>query len=1448
MAEFRLGRLKFNWRGDWTVSTAYVIDDVVSIGGNVYVCVVNHTSAGTADLWYSTDFNIGTPRWELMVAGVDSVGIFTSGQYYGPNDVVAYGGVLYRTLTPHVGSAFTNSYFTPYVEGFGNVTSFSTTTDYKLRDLASYSGNVYLASTAISASNTYPNVSADWDLMVTGISTTGIGTYDNASAYSQGSVVTYGGDTYIAIASSVTAGLVPDGDANSADNWSIISRGLRNAGAWSTSTTYYRNEVVTYTSSSYIGISTLSVGEQPDVSPSAWQQLSAGAGGAVLVDRGDLLTRSASAPTRIGLGSTGMVLLSDGLDPVWNYFGQQKDNYYVGQNGSDANGDGQTLETAWRTIGYALTNVSGSAAINVLAGTYAENLPMTVPEGVDIIGASQRQVFIQPATAGMGTTTMFFMSNNTLIAECTVRGLCGYAKTNDSQHSVLGVNPGEVGCYFMLNPASPITTKSPYIKDVTCFSGPAINARVGFPANTGSAIGAYIDGAVHTGAGVTGAQSMVMDAFTQVNDEGIGIWVDNLGKAELVSIFTYFCDFGYVANDGGIIRSLNGNNSYGQYALASFNTSPLETPKKAYIIGERLDIQATTLTGSISVGQTITGNDSGAVGYVIDDQTAADPPFVLFEYYYADGRTPAVGFSTAEMITFGAIGVGETARTASTVPNPTGTKGFLIHVGGLTEEPQPRGVIQFGDTRYSGLGSDGAQTYGQGIVSIGVGTDTNAYTLSAVTDYVAGGFGVVGTYNTTQLALGANGTYTSVPVSGNQSGGGTFLTVSVGSTGYVESIVPTTAGSGYVEGEMITIDGADIGGLAGAAVTANVWPEFGTAVLRLAEEKTIAADLKQRATIVYDYSQIRVTGHDFLDIGIGGTVASNYPNKPTTQPIEGNQINEYAPARIFFVTSDQDGNFRVGNYFRVDQATGSATLNASAFNLSGLTELRLGSLGGQIGVAINEFSADGTLAGNSDTAVPTERAVKTYVDSIDISNQLQVDISGVGTFARFIATDVSVVGPSTFTGLDKVEIGVGNTALTVTGDARITGILTVGESSITINPNTETIDVQKLNVTGISTVGSLEATAGLNVTGVVTASQSITVNGVSQTVGMALSCLGGEKNTYTDPAPKGGYTWESRTFWGPGDFVANTPMVIDFIILGGGGAGGHHYTTNGNGGGGAGGLVIGRGVPISAGTYNVQVGQGGAMCRSGYPGQQGNRGEQSMLRGPGPSFKYVAWGGGGGSGNGWSPSGRTNYQHWGGCGGGQSQGTNMGTWNTAGKQAALYPYPGQPSPMSVTTYDTAPFYNSNVIKSFGNPGGAYQPPTPHAGGGGGGVGGAGAPSANGSRGNGGAGFECTWTNGTPEWIAGGGGGGGNSSENAGNGHSGGGRGHGGTPLYGYQNNYDITQQYPTAPYSMENAQAKYGSGSGGGAGSYWHHGSDSHGDGSGGEGGPGRVIIRWRTA
>jgi hypothetical protein len=87
------------------------------------------------------------------------------------------------------------------------------------------------------------------------------------------------------------------------------------------------------------------------------------------------------------------------------------------------------------------------------------------------------------------------------------------------------------------------------------------------------------------------------------------------------------------------------------------------------------------------------------------------------------------------------------------------------------------------------------------------------------------------------------------------------------------------------------------------------------------------------------------------------------------------------PGRVFYVSTDQDGNFRVGEYFRIDQATGRATLNANAFDLAGLTSLRLGSIGAQLGETINEFSSDSTLSGNSNVAVPTEAAVKTYIDN-----------------------------------------------------------------------------------------------------------------------------------------------------------------------------------------------------------------------------------------------------------------------------------------------------------------------------------------------------------------------------------------------------------------------------------------------------------------------------------
>jgi hypothetical protein len=68
--------------------------------------------------------------------------------------------------------------------------------------------------------------------------------------------------------------------------------------------------------------------------------------------------------------------------------------------------------------------------------------------------------------------------------------------------------------------------------------------------------------------------------------------------------------------------------------------------------------------------------------------------------------------------------------------------------------------------------------------------------------------------------------------------------------------------------------------------------------------------------------------------------------------------------------------------FTIEQSTGVATLNADAFNIAGLQELTLGnlSLGGG-SATITEFSTDPFFTQNSDTVVPTQRAIKAYITS-----------------------------------------------------------------------------------------------------------------------------------------------------------------------------------------------------------------------------------------------------------------------------------------------------------------------------------------------------------------------------------------------------------------------------------------------------------------------------------
>ena len=172
------------------------------------------------------------------------------------------------------------------------------------------------------------------------------------------------------------------------------------------------------------------------------------------------------------------------------------------------------------------------------------------------------------------------------------------------------------------------------------------------------------------------------------------------------------------------------------------------------------------------------------------------------------------------------------------------------------------------------------------------------------------------------------------------------------------------------------------------------------------------------------FSIIRLTGHDFLQVGTGDKTTTNWPGEPTQSPSQADQIitNATDPGRVYYVATDDLGNFYVGEFFKVDQATGTATLNSSAFDLKGLQSLQLGAIGGLIGASINEFSTDGTLSQDSDVKVPTQRAVKTYVDAISSSS---------GDFT--VGNDLTVTGNMTVNGTTSTV----NSTNTTISDARI---------------------------------------------------------------------------------------------------------------------------------------------------------------------------------------------------------------------------------------------------------------------------------------------------------------------------------------------------------------------------------------------------------------------------
>ena len=548
------------------------------------------------------------------------------------------------------------------------------------------------------------------------------------------------------------------------------------------------------------------------------------------------------------------------------------------------------------------------AILRLSASQFYEQLPIVVPPFTSIVGHTLRGTQVLPASgySDDGTTpnnrsTMFKLSDGTTVQALAFKGMEGFhydpnaPLEMDNTNLRTGIGTTAAGVFFALNPNSPINNKSPYVKDCTTFSDPATDfGRFG-----GGGVGVFIDGGVHS----EGAKSMVFDAFTQVNSDGAGFLLDKSAIAEIVSCFSYYAKWGYYSGGGARIRAVGGNNSYGDYGVISSGFSSEETARTARLFGDLMTILGTSVSGTVAVGNTLSGQSSGAQAWLVNDQKAADKFYFKYQPGYGqtatnDNGNVAIGtspFIDGELVYAyqfdSGASYGGSFTVAAATSSISGQKGTILEIDGYDQVPLVGDAIGF------------SSSYGGDSLFYIVNTVTNVSAAVTYTDTV-----------------GAAHTFFNRAT----------LTISP-------------------EKSQGTPDTRNITG-AGSTITVRT-----------------------------RFSQVRLTGHDFLSVGTGNKTETNYPDVDETQIIQGNETNTFGPGKVFFVSTDQGGNFRVGQFFSVDQLTGRATLDASAFNLSGLTELRLGAIGGQVGEAINEFSSDEFMSGDSNTACPTEFAVKGFV-------------------------------------------------------------------------------------------------------------------------------------------------------------------------------------------------------------------------------------------------------------------------------------------------------------------------------------------------------------------------------------------------------------------------------------------------------------------------------------
>lgn len=435
---------------------------------------------------------------------------------------------------------------------------------------------------------------------------------------------------------------------------------------------------------------------------------------------------------------------------------------------------------------------------------------------------------------------------------------------------------------FAFNPTKPTyINQSPYVQNCTNF----------IP----NSIGLKVDGSKAIGP----TKSMVLDSYTQYNQNGIGASITNEGYAQLVSMFTICNDTAVYCGSGGGCDLTNSNSSFGNYALVADGVS---SKKYTGIVTVAASENSDTFVLDLN---TPTLNVTNAV---YDNVTGLTTITVSQNHNFNVG----MGVSISNLIFSCSSGGGVAAF-------PSGNNGYVFEVANILSSTSFEvyvGISSIQHTYVSGgtVKINAVRPFDGQVIYFG----ELYYTIGGV-NVSSGGTGYNGNVPVT---FSSPDTSWGIPASG-------IAEVQNGSVVKVEMV---SSGRGYGTTPPTVTFGSPSVGINTAIGVANLVPTYytiqsstpivsGICTITLNDNVPFSVGIGT-TTFFFKQSRILASGHSLEYIGSGTNIASALPVTGGVA-IQENEIDMRNGGLVVYTSTDQSGNFRIGDGVSINQQTGT---------------------------------------------------------------------------------------------------------------------------------------------------------------------------------------------------------------------------------------------------------------------------------------------------------------------------------------------------------------------------------------------------------------------------------------------------------------------------------------------------------------------------------------------